>query len=624
MYILRRNRGGGSYKDGPQRTAAVLVLEALLTLLVIFNPLFTWDFATSSGGSLLYKIVRWPLLRVGLVEQPYKTYVGVFYTLVGLVAATYVAAAWLAILLHRNDSSKLLRKLAGYLSWAAEWGFGVAYLMLIDYMAHLYVCDFYGGSGSTGMSLVWPAVDCLAMPHVVHMSVAAVFIVLTTALALMVVITNCDLNPVCRHWLGSPCAGTKAQVVLLKVATALLAHLVPASMPILQATLMMLAQAYVLWIHVTQIPYYHKWVNAAYCGLQAAVVYAAALLLALAKLPADRSTFVTLVLAYGVAPAVLTGGGLSLAWQAAFAWRLARFRGVDPKSKLKLVYRFHRLQDVELLARCCRCYDGDGLVRPDAAALAELVVKVAKARSPSSAYLLVLQANYQLNVLHDGPAARTQLQLALKNSPSMLLRFQIYATTEISKLTKDGAEGSLDLVAYVEFKRNLRTVLRVHRDVLQQQRDFWRSLLSDTAKAKAIRDGLADIERAVDRATQVYRRVRERYPTNPKLLTCYGRFLEDVRNDPWAANRLYVEASRYSDNDAMNVDLALNPDAPAFLQSMDMNEDAVIIINGEGVIMMVNNQVSEEERESKERRVMTWVWRRMACRACLRQRDDGR
>ncbi len=36
----------------------------------------------------------------------------------------------------------------------------------------------------------------------------------------------------------------------------------------------------------------------------------------------------------------------------------------------------------------------------------------------------------------------------------------------------------------------------------------------------------------------------ERYPSNGKLLRCYGKFLEDVKHDPVAAARAYGEASR--------------------------------------------------------------------------------
>ena len=49
----------------------------------------------------------------------------------------------------------------------------------------------------------------------------------------------------------------------------------------------------------------------------------------------------------------------------------------------------------------------------------------------------------------------------------------------------------------------------------------------------------------------MYRRVLERYPSNGKLLRCYGKFLEDVRNDPVAASRAYTEAARNGGADGL-------------------------------------------------------------------------
>jgi hypothetical protein len=45
-------------------------------------------------------------------------------------------------------------------------------------------------------------------------------------------------------------------------------------------------------------------------------------------------------------------------------------------------------------------------------------------------------------------------------------------------------------------------------------------------------------------AAHTYRLVLDRYPRNAKLLRSYGRFLENVRNDPWAAAKYYAEAEK--------------------------------------------------------------------------------
>lgn len=45
-------------------------------------------------------------------------------------------------------------------------------------------------------------------------------------------------------------------------------------------------------------------------------------------------------------------------------------------------------------------------------------------------------------------------------------------------------------------------------------------------------------------ASSTYRLVLDRYPKNAKLLKSYGRFLENVKNDPWGAAKYYAEAEK--------------------------------------------------------------------------------
>lgn len=45
-------------------------------------------------------------------------------------------------------------------------------------------------------------------------------------------------------------------------------------------------------------------------------------------------------------------------------------------------------------------------------------------------------------------------------------------------------------------------------------------------------------------ANRTYRLVLERYPKSAKLLRSYGRFLENVKNDPWGAAKYYAEAEK--------------------------------------------------------------------------------
>jgi hypothetical protein len=75
---------------------------------------------------------------------------------------------------------------------------------------------------------------------------------------------------------------------------------------------------------------------------------------------------------------------------------------------------------------------------------------------PNNAYILIMYANFLIEVRKDGQGARTHLQLASKNNPSLIESYAIYACSEQLKKLKDGADGGMDMAAYLEFQRNYR------------------------------------------------------------------------------------------------------------------------------------------------------------------------
>jgi len=77
------------------------------------------------------------------------------------------------------------------------------------------------------------------------------------------------------------------------------------------------------------------------------------------------------------------------------------------------------------------------------------------ARFPNTPFLLVMYANFLLETRKDGQAARTQVQLAQKNSPTFIDRYFIYVSQELAKRLKNDGD-TLDLMGYIEFQRNYR------------------------------------------------------------------------------------------------------------------------------------------------------------------------
>lgn len=72
-----------------------------------------------------------------------------------------------------------------------------------------------------------------------------------------------------------------------------------------------------------------------------------------------------------------------------------------------------------------RQMDRDGSVTESAAFWGETVLKAGMLTFPSDPQLLIVYANFLLAVRKDGPAARTQLQLAAKHSPFVVERYQV-------------------------------------------------------------------------------------------------------------------------------------------------------------------------------------------------------
>lgn len=64
------------------------------------------------------------------------------------------------------------------------------------------------------------------------------------------------------------------------------------------------------------------------------------------------------------------------------------------------------------------------------------------ARMPNHPSLLVMYASFLLEALKDGQAARTQLQLSQKASPSLWDNYNIYTCQQLAKQLKRGKAPS--------------------------------------------------------------------------------------------------------------------------------------------------------------------------------------
>ena len=66
--------------------------------------------------------------------------------------------------------------------------------------------------------------------------------------------------------------------------------------------------------------------------------------------------------------------------------------------------------------------------------------------------------------------------------------------------------------------------MRVHREALQLQRDFYSLCLHASNTMGKVQLAFEALDASRERSMMVYRKAMERYPGSKKLLNCYGRF----------------------------------------------------------------------------------------------------
>ncbi|EFJ46271.1 hypothetical protein VOLCADRAFT_93382 [Volvox carteri f. nagariensis] len=590
MYTLVRQSVLSNWKFAVLK----IILEGLMPFIVVFNPSADWSIET---GNPVWQVVRWVVWRSPIMRMyGYDVYIRVMYVMAGAVFLAVAGLIWLTLAMRKQEQSKWLRQMAIALNVVYELMFMVFYVSFMDYFMFTANCKFTAAGQEHEY---FKGVKCFQMPHVLHMSVALCTAAVHLGVTALLVVASSDLNPLSQGYLASPDVASRLKILAAKAAFIVCADDLQA-WPRVQVVLMAVAVGFICWYNFRKLPFYRLAVNVIWCSMWICVWYTC-VLLAVLVFAKDQSLeqrrLYTLYVLYGIFP-VLVGGIVVCLAHAWWAMRPARkfeelpsFRDV----RVQKLHRFAHVHEVELLSRVMRRFDRDGDVDEDAAALGDAVIRAGMLTFPNSPFLNVMYANYLLSVRKDGPAARTQLQLAAKHGPSLVERYQIYCTLESSKRLKDSQDGGMDLQAYIEFRRNFKAVLRVHRDVLALELELWRTCLRTSLRVATIDALLDQLEAATGRAHQVYKKVLERYPTNGKLLRCYGKFLEDVRHDAPAAARVYAEAARCGGADAiMSLDLSAIQQAtekPDFLTSLSLLDDAVVVINAEGTIMMVSQVV---------------------------------
>ena len=164
------------------------------------------------------------------------------------------------------------------------------------------------------------------------------------------------------------------------------------------------------------------------------------------------------------------------------------------------------------------------------------------------------------------------------------------AETLLKIASSDGTDGdaAMDMQAYVEFQQTLGDVLKTHRSALAANRKFWRLLMKEVLTFRALSASLAEIEFFEAKAEKAYALVLEKHPKNVILLRAYASFCEDVKNDPWRAQKVLLEAEKIDATRTMGRGDGEDDQGGG---GVDDKLDCVVVISGTGTIKIANKNM---------------------------------
>ncbi|GIL43455.1 hypothetical protein Vafri_932 [Volvox africanus] len=588
------------YNTGVRFLLAKLAFDFFQLLTVVFTPGDGWAI---NQDLWLWKAIQ--VLQVEDVMRPrgYIIFLITLYTMIALLGVAVVLAVWVAwCFQHRNFPFvwpiKILRVYANIFFHILD----VATLTLLQLP---FDCRWLGYPKELrNLFALFPGKVCTHMPHVAHMASAGVALAVYLAMALLNLMADFELNPTTRNLYATSNSDVEIRAFCIKFLMTVVSYGVGwrKAKVILQFVL----ATYLTWLYLKWQPHLFGWVNHLRVGLNASIATVALGGIILVFHGKDNAIFrerITTIFLSMIGAAMAVGAIVSYVWLSWWTmYVLMRYRTAPPGQKARRIYKFKDSREVEIVARVCRKWTDQHYEVLDRAAAkeAEIVIKGGMQLFPGDAFMIITYVNLLIDVLESTQTGYSQLQAAKKCTPNLMERFAIFAREQEHMQRATGAksgESSVDLVSYVEYQRNHRMVMRAHRSALVAIRNFWQLLLHNTVAFTSLAKALHRIEKSVNVAEGFYRAALARYPSSPKLLRGYGKFLEAVKNNPWKASKYFSEAEKLQDMQQQDEatmavmgpeEGSIGSNGTYLLHRVDERVNIVFLINSAGIIQLAN------------------------------------
>ncbi|KAG2445087.1 hypothetical protein HYH02_008954 [Chlamydomonas schloesseri] len=571
-----------------------LFIDFIQLWLLVVNPAYGFDIDPNNPG---WKVVSLINLNWFLADRGYMFFLVLFYIFVGLLLVNVGLSVWVAHQFSNNRFDQVWPIV--FLRW-----FGLIFYQVLDVATLTLLlaaldCQYFSVPKEVQFhNQLFPDAMCWKMPHLIHVAVSVVAIIVFVIMAGAMVVSQMDLNPMTRHYMAIMHTRAEGYSFIIKTIATIASVMINSTkwLSILYIVCFLL----LMYLQYKWVPFTFAASNYARGASYAAVLYSSVLLVALAfgspKDPEDRHQFshnLTIALWAGLAPSAVLGAvACHLRLRQLGPSVYNKFRDPEPGTNTKYIYKFEDARDVEIVLRNTRQWLDEDTPDPDSVKMGEAIVKAGLSQLSNNPQMFILYSSYLIDVQGSYQSGYTQLQAAKKQSPGILERFAIFSREQEHTQKASGANGgtgtAVDLVSYVEFQRSHRLVTRAHKEALMAMRAFWGLLMHTNVNFMKLTKAMNRIEVTVRAAERAYRGVLIRHGTNARLVRLYGRFLESVKFDPWAAAKWFAEAERLEERDehakeAMQLGAGIDLGGKGIVEGV-----AIVFIDSQGVIQMAS------------------------------------
>ncbi|GLC42489.1 hypothetical protein PLESTB_001103800 [Pleodorina starrii] len=569
-----------------------ILLDGWQLFTTVINPIrHNWNINPDGTAWVIVGVLNFTWLG----DRGYDVYIAVLYAMLALLAINIVMCVWVAWCFKEHKFPvvwpiKVLRVFSSVFFQA----FDVASLNLLQLGI---TCRFTGPAKPHLHFDLFPQYSCTTTPHILHAVVSALCLILFVAIALLLNMAEVEVNPLSRRPMALGHSGAEVMAFAIKVLLTLVNVFL--GWDRVEASVYLALSIALAWQIIRWNSHLVSWVNYLKSGVYLTVVWSSSVLMLLVFHPGMKageeesySKLMTLLLLVGLAPAF--GVGVLLSWASLRHLSKSALKGLDNPRKLPLNEAFGSVdepRDIEIASRCCRVWKEPGTPDPEAVNKAHMLIKAGLEMFPHNSFMVLLHANFMIDVLGVSQSGSRRIEDARKLNPSLMCRFVMFVRQQQATQSAAGSSvnssATMDLLGYVEYQRKQRMVVRLHREALQAMCSFWKMLDASSVSFTHLSKALGKIETSVSQAQRAYRVVLESYGNNPKLVHLYGRFLQTIKNDPWHAAEYFAEAERLEELQDSNASGPLMPDGTP-LSRMDEIDTAVLVLNAAGEVQMAN------------------------------------